>query len=75
MTDTIHAGDFAEYTGPLKRLADLKCEVGSRTPTGKRVRVTMRLADGRVVARLIKPENLKRLGGGVLENQRQRDEG
>lgn len=64
MTATVHTGDLAEYAGSHKALAGVKCEIGDRTATGKRVRCTLRLADGSVVVRLIKPDNLKKLGGG-----------
>ena len=67
MAPTIHTGELAEYAGQYKALAGVKCEVGERTATGKRVRCTLRLADGRVVVRLIKPDNLKKLGGGVID--------
>ncbi len=62
----VYPGDIAVYDGPLKGLKGLRCNVDSYTPTQKRVRCDVRLADGAIVRRLIKPENLKRLGGGVL---------
>lgn len=70
-----HDGDLAEYSGPYKRLKGKRCEVLDRTPTGKRVRAIFRLGPGREVVRVVSPDNLKRLGGGVLENDGPRDEG
>lgn len=63
----VHDGDLAEYSGTHKALAGLRCEVGAFTQTGKRVRCTVRLPNGHVVVRLIKPDNLKKVGGGVTD--------
>ncbi len=72
----IHAGDLAEYQGSAKALAGCRCvilntplrgKVAARTPS--RVRVVVRLGDGRVVTRAVKSESLKRLGGGCLETK------
>lgn len=64
MSARIHAGDLAEYVGPVKRLAGARLEVDSLTPKRTRVRCVIRLANGCTAMRLFKPENLKRLGGG-----------
>lgn len=64
MSDAIHNGDLAEYQGSVKALAGCRCEVIDRL---QRVCVHVRLADGRLVTRWVKPKNLKRLGGGLLD--------
>jgi len=64
MTDTVNAGDLAEYVGPHKPLVGRRCIVDSYTPTGKRLRVDVRIDGGAIVRRLVLPAHLKRLGGG-----------
>ncbi len=64
MSDTIHAGDLAEYQGKVKEFAGDRCEV--LTLTAKRVLVAFPCG-GAYGTRYIKPENLKRLGGGVID--------
>jgi hypothetical protein len=61
MTAILHNGDLAEYQGSVKMLAGCRCEVIDRLT---RVCIHVRLADGRLVTRWVKPESLKRLGGG-----------
>lgn len=58
------AGDLAVYQGTVKALQGLRCEVGARTFTGKCAFAVFRLGDGRVVERVIKLGNLKKVGGG-----------
>lgn len=71
MSGIIHNGDLAEYQGRVKALAGCRCEVTDRL---QRVCVHVLLADGRIVTRWVKPENLKRLAGGVLETAVMSDE-
>lgn len=63
MIDTIYNGDTAEYVGPHEPLAGKRCTVDSWSPKRKRVRVIVEV-DGRAALRSVKPDNLKRLGGG-----------
>lgn len=64
-------GDVAEYYGPSKTLRGARCVVHQQSRTGKRVRVIARV-NGHLVERFVRADNLKRLGGGVLESE---DEG
>lgn len=64
----VHAGDLAEYTGDHAPLRGARCLIDSWAPRRTRVRAVFRL-NGCEVLRLVKPGNLKRLWGGVLENR------
>ena len=73
MIDVVHIGDLAEYRGTVKTLSGQRCEVIDRL---QYICVHVRLADGRLIMRWVKPDNLKRLGGGCLKANgiRTRDE-
>jgi hypothetical protein len=67
VNETIHNGDTAEYVGEHGPLVGKRCTVDSWSPKRKRVRVIIDVG-GRAALRSVKPDNLKRLGGGVLES-------
>lgn len=65
---TINVGDVAQYAGRSKALAGCRCVVNSWTPSKKRVRVVFRDAGGAdLFEARIKPDNLKRVGGGAAK--------
>lgn len=74
MTIEIHNGDTAEYIGDHEPLRGKRCTVDSWSAKRKRVRVIID-DGGHAALRSVKPDNLKRLGGGVLQNEDSRDEG
>jgi hypothetical protein len=63
MTDTIHNGDTAKYIGEYAPLHGKRCTIDSWTPKRRRVRAIFDIG-GCATLRSVKPENLKRLGGG-----------
>ena len=69
MTDQLHNGDSAEYCGSSEALSGKRCTVDSWTPKRTRVRAIFEI-EGRAVLRSIKPENLIRRGGGMIDDNR-----
>ena len=59
----LHNGDSAEYVGEHEPLRGKRCTIDSWTPKRTRVRAIFALG-GHYVLRSVKPDNLKRLGGG-----------
>jgi len=71
---TINNGDLAEYVGDHEPLRGKRCTVDSWTPKRTRVRVIV-LVSGVFVMRSVKPENLKKVGGGGCLKARMGAEG
>lgn len=64
---TIHNGDLAKYVGEHGPLRGKRCTVDSWTPKRTRVRIIVDV-NGCAVLRSVKPDNLEKVGGGLLED-------